>query len=175
MLTRSISLARAPAAAPGGMSPSSRASSSLVSLMLMALRFSSRCRRVLLLGMGMMSAPWASSQASASCAGVTDFLGQRFELGEQLQIVLEVARLKARMGAAAVAVGKVLQVVDRACEEASSQGREAMKPILNSRQACRLPPSGSRDQREYSICKETMGCIVCARRMEVALASESAM
>jgi hypothetical protein len=47
-------------------------------------------------------------------------LGQRFELGEQLQIVLEVARLKARVGAAAVAVGKALLVVDRAGEEASS-------------------------------------------------------
>ena len=43
----------------------------LLSLLSMALRFSSRCQRVLLLGIGMMSAPWDISQVS----GVANRLG----------------------------------------------------------------------------------------------------
>ena len=109
MLTRSISLVRAPAAAPGGMIASSRARSSLVSLMSMALRFSSRCRRVLLLGIGIMSVTLGQQPGQRQLRrGDRFLLGAGFELGEQVQVVLEVARLQARVRAAAVAIGKVL-------------------------------------------------------------------
>src|SRR5262249_50770778 len=49
-------------------------------------------------------------------------LGQRFKLGQQFQVVLEVSRLKARVATAAVTVGKVLAIADRTSEEASSEG-----------------------------------------------------
>ncbi|MFH1491656.1 MAG: hypothetical protein ABII06_22320, partial [Pseudomonadota bacterium] len=42
-------------------------------LMSTALRFSSRCMRFLLLGIGRMSSPWAMSQARETWAGVADF------------------------------------------------------------------------------------------------------
>lgn len=62
---------RPPAAAPAGTAASTSSSSSRVSLTPAAATFCSRYLTLFVPGMGTTSSPWASSQASASCPGVT--------------------------------------------------------------------------------------------------------
>ena len=89
-----------------------------------AWRFSSRWSRLLLLGMGMMSGPWAMSHASASWVVVMPLsLATSSTWASKLQVAFDVAGLEAGLVAAAVAFTKVVQAADGAGEEAAAQGR----------------------------------------------------
>ena len=71
--------------------------------------FSSTRATRLVPGIGAMSSPWASSHASAICAGVAPSLGgDGLDLVDDAQVLLEVPLGEARVGLAPVVVGEVV-------------------------------------------------------------------
>ena len=94
-----------------------------------AAMFSSRRATRLVPGIGAMSSPWASSQASATCAGVApSWVGDRFDFVDDGQVDLEVVAGEARVGLAPVVVGEVVDRADRAGEEAVTERRVGHEP-----------------------------------------------
>ena len=87
-----------------------------------AARFCSRYLRRLVPGIGTMSSPCASTQASASCARRHALaLRDRPHARDELQVLLEVLALEARLEAAVVVGGEILEALDLARQEAATE------------------------------------------------------
>ncbi len=93
-----------------------------------------------------MSSPCASSQASATCAGVAlDLGGDGLDLVDDAQVALEVLAGEARVGLAPVVVGPLVGGADRAGEEAVAErriGHEADAQLAQQRQQLGLRVTG---------------------------------
>ena len=63
--------------------------------------------------------------------------------------------------------------VDGAGEETPPEGLKLTKPIPSSSSTGMISFSGSRQNREYSLCSAVTGCTACARRIVCTPASES--
>ena len=125
-------------------------------------RGSGRCRR-----------PDASSQASTSCAGVQPFFdATRLDVADEVEVLLEVLALEARLAAAEVVLGEILELREPPGEEAAAErASTATKPMPSSRQVGRISSSTSRIQSEYSVCSAAIGWTACARRIVAGAAS----
>ncbi len=73
--------------------------------------------------------------------------------------------LEARLTAAVVIRRQVL-AASGSCRPGSRGPADCRRPdpTPSSRQVASMPCSGSRDQREYSLCTAAIGCTACARR-----------
>src|SRR5271157_5134841 len=133
---------------------------------------SSRCSLVVP-GIGTIHGFWASTQASAICAGVAFFCA---------------AILPSRstsfwfaIRASGVKRGMMLRMSDEANWVFSSifpvrkplpSGLKGTKPMPSSSRVGMTSASGARYQSEYSLCNAVTGCTACARRIVFAPASD---
>ena len=116
------SLWRAPAA---GVRLSNRSSWAAVSSMPSAAVFSSTRDTRFVPGIGAMSFPWASNQASRRSAHLS---GHGRHLGDDAQVALEVLPGESRVGLAPVVVGEIVDGADLAGEKAVTEWRVWNEP-----------------------------------------------
>ena len=84
--------------------------------------FSSRYVRRLVPGIGIISSPWASTQASANCDGLQPFspaISSTF--GHEVQVALEVLALETRVLAAKIVGREIVGLLESAGQEPASQ------------------------------------------------------
>ena len=134
--------------------------------------FSSRYAQRLVPGMGMMSSPCASTQASASCDGWQPLSRRSPRLGHEVEVALEVLALETWC-AAVIVRREVFGLFELAGQEAAAQ--RAVRDEADAQFAHRGKnfSSGSRLQSEYSVCSAAMGWTACARRIVAGAASDS--
>ncbi len=132
-----------------------------------AARFSFRRCSLCVPEMGTIQGFFASSQASATWAGVASFVAGDLLVQVHYRMVrLEGFLSEAGEAASDVLVGERLAGADLACEETLSQrapGNEADTQFLTSR----ISSSGSRAQIECSLCTAAIRYTACTRRQTV--------
>ncbi len=124
-------------------------------------------------GIGAMSSPWASNQASATCADVASSLGgdglDLVDDAEVLSKLLGKRGLLLRQSSSAQLLGERIVPVRKPCPS----GEYGTKPMPSSRSSGSSSASGSRVHREYSVCSAASGCTAWARRIVSGPASEA--
>ena len=135
--------------------------------------FCSRYSRRLVPGIGTRSSPWASTQASASCAGVMLLLlGDLGDLRRELQVRVEVLAGEARtVAGGSRPASRSSGDLKRPDRKPRPSGEYGTKPIPSSRQVGSTPFSGSRDHSEYSVWTAVIGWTAWARRIVSGAAS----
>ncbi len=150
------------------------ASSGAVSFTSVAAQFSSRYLRRLVPGMGTMSSPWASSQASATCPAVARFAAAScltFSTSFRFAARFSPWKRGKRIIRASVA-GSVPAPIAPVSRPRPS-GLYGTKPIPSSRVVFKISASTWRSKIEYSVWSALIGCTACARRIVFGLASDS--
>ncbi len=154
--------------------PAISARSSDVSSISVAPRFSSRRLSLRVPGIGTIQGFWASSQASAICAGVA-FLrwAMAAKLVDQGEVRFPGLRREPRHHVAEIAFVEGGVFVDFSGEETfaeRAERHESDSQLFEGRQHLGF---GSRHHKEYSLCSAVTGCTAWARRIVLTPASES--
>ena len=84
--------------------------------------------------------------------------GDGLDLIDDAQVALEVLAGEARVGFAPVVVGELLGRADLPGEETVAERRVGNEAMPSSRRSGSSSASGSRVQREYSVCSAVTGC-----------------
>jgi hypothetical protein len=135
--------------------------------------FSSTYAACLVPGIGTTSEPWCSSQASASWTGVQpDVLRELAHALDEAGRCLEVVGLEARLVAAEVGVGEIVDGGIAAGEKAAPDGAVGDDPDAEiTRGSRRSPPPMPRVHSDHSLCSAAIGCTAQAARSVSGLTS----
>ena len=127
--------------------------------------FSSSLATRLVPGIGTMSSPWASSQASATCAAVAPTSADRLDLGHDAQVLVEVGLGEAGVVAPEVVGVELVERTDLAGEKAAAEWRirdeaDADFPHQGEDLGLRVP----RPQRVLGLQRPVIACWTCSCR-----------
>jgi len=117
-------------------------------------------------GIGTIQGFWASSQASATWAGVAPLPAAILpSRSTRAWFALRASGLKRGMVLRMSELSKEVASLILPVRKPLPSGLKGTKPIPSSSRVGRISASGSRHYSEYSLCRAVTGCTACARRI----------